>query len=113
MNSKFWTFIIQNFGIALVVECKNYENPIDENQLLISSKYVGKHRLSKFGLVVTRKGLSKNGIKSQENIWKSDEKMLLCMNDEDIAKMLQLENEGNEPWKVIDKKMRDFMTLLS
>jgi hypothetical protein len=35
------------------------------------------------------------------------------MNDEDIAKMLQLKNEGNEPWKVIDKKTRDFMTLLS
>jgi hypothetical protein len=109
----FWTFIIDKFGIALVIECKNYENLIDENQLLISSKYVGKHKLSRLGLVVTRKGLSNNGIKSQENIWKSDGKMLLCMDDKDITKMLQLKNDGDEPWKVIDKNMRDFMTSLS
>lgn len=109
----FWTFIIDKFGIALVIECKNYEDLIDENQLLISSKYVGRQKLSKLGLVVTRKGLSNNGIKSQENLWKSDEKMLLCINDEDITKMLELKNEKDEPWKVIDKKMRDFMTSLS
>jgi hypothetical protein len=112
-HKGFWTFIINKFGWALVIECKNYANPIDENQLLISSKYVGKDKLSRLGLVVTRKGLSNNGIKSQENIWKSDGKMLLCMDDEDIAKMLELKNHRDEPWKVIDKKMRNFMTSLS
>ena len=109
----FWTFIINKFGLALVIECKNYKDPIKENELRISSKYVGENKLSRLGLIVTRKGLHINGFRAQENIWKDDKKMILCLNDEHVEKMLQLKDEKDEPWKVIDSLIRDFLSSLS
>ncbi len=106
----FWTWIINKFGIALVVECKNYKNPIKENQLLISSKYIGEGKLTILGLLITRKGLHKNGVKAQENLWKEQKKMIVCLDDENLQKMLQLKEEGDEPWKVIDHLIFKFLS---
>jgi hypothetical protein len=109
----FWSLFLNKFGLALIIECKNYASPVKENQLRISSKYVGEGKLTTLGILVTRKGLHRNGIKAQENIWKDDKKMILCMSDAHIKKMLQLKNEGDEPWKVIDSLIRDFLLSLS
>jgi hypothetical protein len=97
----------------LVVECKNYKEPLKENQLRISSKYVGVSKLSTLGLILSRKGLQKSGVTAQENVWKEDKKMRLCMNDEQLQKMLELKHEGDEPWKVIDRLIRDFLLSIS
>lgn len=109
----FWSLFLIKFGLALIFECKNYVKPIRENQLQISSKYVGEHKLAKLGILVTRKGLHENGVKAQENIWKEHKKMILCMSDEHLQKMLELKHEGDEPSKVIDSLIRDFLVSLS
>jgi len=111
--SGFWNVYLIKYGYALVVECKNYKEPLKENQLRISSKYVGVSKLSTLGLILSRKGLQKSGVTAQENVWKEDKKMILCMNDEQLQKMLELKHEGDEPWKVIDRLIRDFLLSIS
>ena len=39
--------------------------------------------------------------------------MLLCLSDEDLTMMLQLKNDHDEPWKVIDNTIRKFLMSLS
>ncbi len=111
--SRFWTFIIEKFGLALIIECKNYQQELKENELRITSKYLGKKKLTKLGVIVTRKGLHANAIRAQENIWKDEDKMILCMNDEQLKKMIELKENEEEPWKVIDSLIRDFLSSLS
>ena len=109
----FWTYITNRFGLALIFECKNYEDYVRQNELVISSKYVGNRKLTEMGLMVTRKGLHENAQKTQENLWKEQGKMLLCLNDNDLEKMVELKEKNDEPWKVIDNKIREFLVSLS
>ena len=51
--------------------------------------------------------------KAQENIWKEEGKMLLCINDNDLEKMLELKENHDEPWKVIDDGIHSFLMSLS
>ena len=76
--------------------------------MIITSKYFEKEKLTTLGLVISRKGLSTNGLKAQQNLWRYQGKMLLCLDDNDMAKMLELKDSGEEPWKIIDLKEREF-----
>jgi hypothetical protein len=52
------------------------------------------------GLVITRKGLHKNAQCTQIKEWRDNEKMMICLIDEDLAKMLALKESNEEPWKL-------------
>src|SRR5918999_486005 len=39
---KFWDWIVLKFGLGIVVECKNYTDALKENEVVITSKYLGK-----------------------------------------------------------------------
>ena len=41
-------------------------------------------------------------------IWIDDDKMLLCLNDLDLVKMLELKDRDEDPSEVIDKTVRSF-----
>ena len=99
--------------MAIIVECKNYTEPLKENQTIISSKYLDRKKLTRLSLMVTRKGLHQGGIKAQENQWIRDDKMIICLRDEDLIKMLELKENNDEPWKVIDNLIRQFLSSLS
>jgi hypothetical protein len=111
--SDFWTYLISKYGTAIIVECKNYTDTLSENELIISSKYYGKKKLTNLGLILTRKGLSNNGLKTQEKLWDKEDKMLLVLTDEDLMKMLELKDKGDEPWMIIDLHERQFLSSLT
>ena len=53
---SFWTYVTNRFGLALIFECKNYVSLLRENNLIISQKYVGKRKLTRLGIIITRRG---------------------------------------------------------
>jgi len=111
--SGFWTYLISKYGTAIIVECKNYTDTLSENELIISSKYYGKKKLTNLGLVLTRNGLSNNGLKAQEKLWDKEDKMLLVLTDEDLKKMLELKDKGDKPWMIVDFHEREFLSSLT
>ena len=108
----FWHYILTVYGRAIIVDCKNYSHELKENEVLITSKYLGKKKLTRLGLLVTRTGLSDGGKKGQKERWEQEDKLLICLNDQDLIKMLELKEKGDEPWKVIDKGILDFLKSL-
>jgi hypothetical protein len=102
----FWNWLIIKYGLAIVVECKNYAEPLKENQVVITSKYLGKKKLTTLGIMLTRKGLGKSAQQTQIDEWKDNDKMVVCLNDEDLIKMLELREKGQESSKVIDNAIR-------
>jgi hypothetical protein len=101
------------FGWTLILECKNYGSYLKENQLVISSKYLGPEKLSTLGIIITRKGLHANAQKAQENIWKKQKLMLLCFNDSDLETLLKLRDNDEETSKMIDNAIRKFLSSIS
>jgi len=104
----FWEFIIHKFGTGIVIDCKNYADEISGNEVRIATKYIGKKKLTTFALIVSRKGLNKNGKKVQRDLWNNNDQLLLNLTDADLIKMLELKGNDDDPWKVIDLMMKDF-----
>lgn len=77
---------------------------------MITSKYFGKKKLSLFGLVISRKGLDKSGKSAQARLWREDDKLLISLTDDDLLKMLELKENGELSEKVIDQRLRDFLS---
>lgn len=109
----FWQYLSLKFGRALIIDCKNHREELDENEMIITSKYLGKKKLTTLGLIITRKGINESGKKGQREQWNSTEdKMMICLTDNDLLKMLELKENDDEPWKVIDKAITDFLASL-
>lgn len=105
----FWKWIMITYSsLAMIVDCKNYSKELKQNNVVITSKYFGPKRLSLFGIIVTRKGLDRNAKKIQKRMWFEDDKMVLCLNDLDLMKMLELKDRDEDPSKVIDEAVRSF-----
>ena len=108
-----WHYILNRFGMAVVVECKNYSEALDENDVLVSSKYLGPEKLTSLGILMARKGLKDSGKVSQQRQWKESGKLILCLVDDDLKKMLELKGNQDDPGKVLDGNMREFLESLS
>jgi hypothetical protein len=109
----FWNYILIMYGMAIVVECKNYTEQLKENDMIVTSKYLDPDGLTSLGLILSRKGLHEHGRKGQEKAWRSNKKMILSLNDDDLLKMLELKANSDEPSKVIDRALRGFRSSLS
>ena len=105
----FWNWLIIKYGVAIVVECKNYANALNENQVVITSKYLGKKKLTTLGLVLARKGVGKSAHKAQIEQWVHNDLLVICLDDNDLAKMLELREKSQEPCKIIDNAIRKLL----
>jgi hypothetical protein len=102
----FWELIRLNYhSCALIVECKNYTDFVPSNEVVITSKYFGRKKCGLFGILVTRKGLSNSAKKEQERLWLEDDKMIICLSDEDLIKMINLRDGGQDAEMVLDDKI--------
>jgi len=61
-----------------------------------------------FGIIVTRIGFAESGQARQNEVWWSDGKLVVCLNDADLKQMLGMKEAGAQPSFVIDKKIREF-----
>jgi hypothetical protein len=109
----FWEYVrVRHKSVAIIVECKNYSRPLESNQVTITSKYFGDKRLGLFGIITSRKGLTDSAKNEQKRLWMEDNKMIVCLNDNDLLKMLELREADEDPEKVIDKTVRRFLESL-
>lgn len=107
----FWKYIRDKYGIAVIIDCKNYSDFLDQNTFVVTSKYLsGTTRLTPFGMILTRRGLNERAKLQQKREWGS--KYLICLNDEDLIKMIKLKELGKEPSIIIDNKIREFLVSL-
>lgn len=111
--TNFWGYIRDKFeSSALVVECKNYASRIEGNQIVISSKYLGKNRLGRFGIVFSRLEPASSATKEMRRLWLDDNKLVLCLIDDDLTRMLELKEKNRKPEIVIDKAIHEFLRAL-
>ena len=110
---EFWSWLRFKFNSsALIVECKNYTQPLKPNQVVISNKYLGRKRLGQLGLVISRRGLGAGAKLEQKRIWNDENNLTVSLADEQLVRMLTLKDEAKDPALVVDAEIRRFLELL-
>jgi hypothetical protein len=98
---------------CLVVECKNYSKPLRQNQIFMTSKYLGPKKAGgSFGIILSSKGPSSSAQKQQLELWKLNDAIILCLSDEDLKGMIDLRQKELKPEELIDRKYREFRQLV-
>lgn len=106
---EFWKYVmLAHKSMAVIVDAKNYSEALPANQVVIASKYFRKKGISSFGIVISRCQISEGAKAEQKKLWVEDDKMILCLSDDDLLKMLELKEKGDDPAKVLDDALRKF-----
>ena len=109
----FWAYVRDKFDAsALIVECKNFSSPIEGNQIVISSKYLGKNKLGRFGIVFSRVDPAESAVKEAKGLWARHDELILCLTDAHLIRMLDLKERNVKPEIVIDDAIHQFLRVL-
>lgn len=107
----FWSMVRLKYGAtAIIVDCKNYNKPIGKNEVLKVSQYLSKKKLGNFAIILTRESPSQSALKEITRLWNDEEKMIVCLNDEEIITMLKMKENEDEPEKLLERKILQFLT---
>jgi hypothetical protein len=109
VENGFWYWIQFYYqAIAIIVECKNYNDVVPSTEITITSKYFNQHRLGNFGLLISRVDIGIPAKKELERIFTEENKMIIPLTDLDLMQMLKNKKQGIIPETIIDTKHREF-----
>lgn len=113
-GNEFWGFLVGEFHSRYVVfEFKNYSEEVKQTQVYTTEKYLFQKALRNVCFLISRKGLSKNGITATKGILRESGKLILNICDNDLCKLLQLKESGDEPSDFLFELVDDMLLKLS
>lgn len=105
----FWAYVRQTYQAVMVLaDAKNYTAPIDKQAVLDIANYLSDDGLGLFGLALTRKGCDLTAENVRREQWNRFRKMIVVCDDADLATMMIAKAVGDEPERVLRKKLEDF-----
>lgn len=113
MMEGFWALIRTTYAAQyIVMDAKNYSDPIDKQPVLDIAHYLKPYGCGLFGILMTRKGPSPAADHAIREQWIGAQKMIVVLSDSDVEEMLTIKGSGGKPEELIRKKIADFrMTL--
>jgi hypothetical protein len=105
----FWKYIGEKYkGDLIVVDCKNYTEAINKNEILTVANYINEKGCGLFALICTRVEISDSARNAVKNQWLHADKMILCLTDTDLIQMLGDKERGVDPANTIKTKLYTF-----
>ena len=109
----FWFMLRQKHQAeALIVDCKNYSGPIEANEIVVTSKYLGERRLGLFAVIISRCEPAESAVKEIKRLWLEEGKMIVCLDDASLKAMIALKEDGEDPELLLDRVRFDFLQSL-
>ena len=97
-NIEFYKLVYDRFFSNFIVfECKNYSEPIGQNVIYITEKYLYQKALRNVVLLLTRKGEMDSARKAREEVLRESGKLIIVLEDNDIIKMLNIKKDKGFP----------------
>ena len=93
----------------IVFECKNYCNPIGQNELHQMTQYLQGVALGKFGIISTRLEPSKNAFEARKKAFNDLKVIILFIDDFDYTQMVELKRVTNNPEEYLKRKLEDLL----
>jgi len=104
-----WGLILAIYGPGVVVDCKNYKRAISGTAINDISKYIGDGKISTLGIIFTRIQPKQSAMVEQIDQYKNvSKKLIVCLTDDDLIKMIKLKDSKKDPITVIEKAIFDF-----
>ncbi len=108
-SEGFWRIVREIYqGHYLVVDAKNYSDPLSKRPILDISHYLKPYGCGMFSIITSRKGYGSAGKHAAKEQWIGSKKMIVSLSDDDLLKMLDLKKEGAPPEDVIKKYISNF-----
>ncbi|HHI5412098.1 TPA: restriction endonuclease [Vibrio metoecus] len=112
-ESDFWRFLSRELGSRYIIfEFKNYQDEIEQGEVLTTEKYLHKTALRTVAFMVSRKGASPNAIKFAEGAMREHGKLIIILEDNELCKMLSMKEQGDDPSEYLFEKVDDFLMSL-
>ncbi len=100
-TASFFGRIYQDFRAkAIVIDFKNYESKLTQNEFLVPSKYMDRS-VGNFVIIISRKGID-DGAKELQKANFLNDKLMLSVKELDLKEMITLKMKGEDPKKVLD-----------
>lgn len=94
--SCFWQLVKSDYNSnIIVVDFKNYREALNSDSFFIPTKYLNSV-VGQFAIVFSRCGLDDTAKKVQQRLL-SEKKLVLCLNDADLKKMINQKMNGQDP----------------
>jgi hypothetical protein len=105
----FWWMIRSAYTADyIVVDAKNYGDPIGKRPVLDIAHYLKSYGCGLFGILITRNGAGDAGLSAIREQWINARKMIVVLADADIEEMLTIKASGGKPEEIIRRRIADF-----
>jgi len=113
-KNDFWRNLIQSFQSRYVLfEFKNYTEPIGQDQVYTTERYLYLRGLRSVGFIIAPKGGNKQAHKAAKGALREHGKVILILSNDDLCKMIGLKDSGGEPSDYLSDKLDEFLISLS
>lgn len=113
-TTEFWKFLIQFYHTKFVVfEYKNYSKPISQNLIYITEKYLFPIALRNVAFIISRKGFDDSAEKAALGCLRENGKLIISLTDEDLIKMVNKKEVGEEPSDYLLNKVENLLMAVS
>lgn len=113
-TTEFWKFLISFYKTKFVVfEYKNHSDYISQNLIYITEKYLFPIALRNVAFIISRKGFDPNAEKASLGCLRENGKLIISINDDDLIRMLNSKEKGEEPSDYLLDKVEQLLMSVS
>lgn len=113
-EEEFWKTLIQSFNSKyLLFEFKNYQDPIGQDQIFSTERYLFTKALRSVGIIIARSGAKNQAIVAARGALREHGKLLMILTPEDLCEMLKIKDDGKVPSEYLSEKLDEILISLS
>lgn len=109
-QSAFWSTLVDDFRTRYVVfEFKNYTDPITQDQIYTTERYLFTAALRSVAVVIARNGMAKSATRAIHGALREQGKLILCLSGDEFGAMLRGYDAGDNPEEHLIRKRDDIL----
>lgn len=90
---EFFDTVIRFFDTKYIVfEFKNYKDPISQEEIYTTEKYLYEKALRRVAIIISRKGADKGAVRAAGGSLRESGKLIICLSDQDLLHMIDLKD---------------------
>ena len=97
----FYFLSICHAGDLILVECKNYTEPITQDEVEKTLKYLRRPSLANIGFIVARNGYDKGAFESAVDAFRIDKRLLIFIDEVQLMELYLAKAIGNDSIMVL------------
>lgn len=97
----------------IIFEYKNYNEEITPKEIYSTEKYLYEKALRKVAIIISRKGSSTNAQRAILGSLRESGKLIICLADEDVNKLIDMKDDGEEPSDYLENILDNMLMELS